>query len=94
VRLDGGIVKQKRAGLLLIAIGVILPLLLLLLTTGYNPDASTISNIFSLRIPVYGSLVVPYRFPLALCIFLIFLGIRSLEHSRGTAAKDDDPTDS
>jgi hypothetical protein len=29
-----------------------------------------------------GRIAIPYRFPLAFCIFLIFLGIRQLDQSR------------
>ncbi len=27
------------------------------------------------------AIVIPYRFPLAVCVFLVFLGIRKLDHS-------------
>jgi hypothetical protein len=30
-------------------------------------------------------IAIPYRFPLALCVFLIFLGIRQLDQSRKNA---------
>jgi len=82
--------KQKRAGLLLVAIGIAVPLLLLLITTGYNPDVNFFVNIFNLRITVYDPFVVPYRFPLAFCIFLIFLGVRKLECPQRNAVKGDD----
>lgn len=77
--------------MILIVAGVVIPLALLLITTGYNPDASLFANIFSLRIPVCEPLMVPYRFPLAFCIFLIFLGIRKLDQSREKHPAEQDP---
>jgi hypothetical protein len=45
-------------------------------TTGYTPGLKrqTVSK---------ATVVFPYRFPLAACVFLVFLGIRKLDQSRG-----------
>jgi len=88
----GSVTKQTKTGLLLVAIGVAVPLLLLLITTGYKPDVNVFVNIFNLRITIYEPFIVPYRFPLAFCIFLIFLGIRKLERPPRDVVKGDDPT--
>ncbi len=94
--------NQKTAGLVLILVGMAVPLLLLLFTSGYDPQRSFIANILTVRIVLYdpgsrtaqgsnpqeygagrkGAMTLPYRFPLAFCIFLIFLGIRQLDQSR------------
>jgi hypothetical protein len=82
--------RRKTLGLALVAMGVLVPILLLLFTSGYNPEASIITNILHLRIAVGRVFAVPYRFPLAFCIFIIFLGIRELEGSRGIATEGDE----
>lgn len=94
--------KQKRAGLALILVGVAVPLLLLLFTSGYDPQKSFITNVLNIRIVLYEpgtrtaresgpnqqgagqkrAVTLPYRFPLAFCVFLIFLGVRQLDQSR------------
>jgi hypothetical protein len=91
------------------------PMLLLLVTTGYSRDVSILTNILTVRIVVWDQskhqprkssasgfttadgqrsetsirpegphrgLAIPYRFPLAFCILLIFLGIRQIDQSR------------
>ena len=104
--------QQRRIGLILVAIGVLAPLLLLLITTGYSKDLNTLTNILTVRIIVWGpseqqpsrsalsdfatatgqpsnhspgiqrEIGIPYRFPLAFCILLIFFGIRQIDQSR------------
>ncbi len=84
--------KQKRTGIILILIGVLLPLLLLLVTSNYDPKAGLLFNIVHLEIVIKGiqikalgwtRIAIPYRFPLAACIFLLFLGIKVLDQARG-----------
>src|SRR5512144_3105120 len=84
----GSMTKERKAGLLLVIIGVVVPLLLLLITTGYNPDVNVIVNIFNLRLTIHDPIIVPYRFPLAFCIYLIFLGIRKLERPHRNVVKE------
>ncbi len=85
--------KRKRTGVILILIGVLVPLLLLLFTSNYNPDAGFFFNILHLEIviKVWGrtGIAVPYRFPLAACIFLLFLGIRAIEQAKGEGEEKD-----
>jgi hypothetical protein len=107
--------QQRRIGFILIAVGALVPLLLLHVTTGYSRDANILTNILTARIIVWDQskhqpgepstssfttntgqrskisirpegtqrgLEIPYRFPLAFCILLIFLGIRQIDQSR------------
>lgn len=86
-----GVFTRGKSGFFLIAAGVVIPLALLLFTAGYNPDANLVTNILRLHIPVHGTFAIPYRFPLAFCIFLIFLGIRKLDQSRRDSDKSEGP---
>lgn len=69
---------QKRA-CILILVGTIVPLSLLPFLSGYKAGAGWFSNLMNLRIAFGPAFAIPYRFVLAIAIFLIFLGIRQLD---------------
>ena len=71
--------RQRKKALTLVLVGVILPLLLIPFLTNYKPDAGWWGNLMNLKVAFGTAIAVPYRFILAFCIFLIFLGIRQLD---------------
>ncbi len=89
--------KGKKIGLLFILLGIGIPALLLFRITGYSPQKGIIHNIYKTSIKVYDNSGlqkddskilryiphhVPYRFVVALGVFLIFIGIREIDRSR------------
>jgi hypothetical protein len=91
-------------------VGILLPILLLLRTTGYDPAAGPIDKILKLKIVVKKGtfrhssgvqdrsiaaraqekdITIPYRFPLALSILLVFFGILAVDQSRTAPAKEE-----
>ena len=90
-------IKGKRIGFIFIALGIGIPIFLLFCVTGYNSQSGIIQNIYQVHIKVYESdstnkeatgiiryipHYVPYRYALALGVFLIFIGIRQIEISK------------
>jgi hypothetical protein len=74
--------NARRKALLLILVGIIVPLLLLPFLSGHKAGAGWFSNLMHLRIAFGASFAIPYRFVLAIAIFLIFLGVRQLDFLR------------
>ena len=85
---------KNKIGIILIAIGICLPLILLVFVSGYKQGAGFISNLFALKIVVSFSekscLGIPYRFILAVGIVLVFFGIRSFDMVRARSKRDSD----
>lgn len=89
---------RKRTGVILILTGALLPLLLLFFTSNYDSNAGLFFNILHLEIVIPGvqvkalgwtRIAIPYRFPLAACIFLLFAGIRAIEQAKGGRIQND-----
>jgi hypothetical protein len=97
--------QQMKVALALLGTGILIPLLLLQVTSNYDPTASFLHNILHMEIVVKGlevkvfgwtRIAIPYRFPLAAGIFLFFLGVRALDQIRTAKnrAMEPDGTDS
>ncbi len=71
--------NARRNAIALMVIGALIPLLLIPLLSGYKAGAGWFSNLMNLKIAFGSSLAVPYRFVLAVCLFIIFLGVRQLD---------------
>ncbi len=84
--------RNKRIGIVLIVVGIVLPLAFLAFTSGYKEGAGFINNLFSLKITIVFSekttVGIPYRFILAFGMVLIFLGVRSIDMGRTRSKKD------
>jgi hypothetical protein len=87
--------KNTKAGLIIIAVGVCIPLALLFFISGYKEGAGFIANLLGVKIVVGISdklkIGIPYRFFLAIGVFLVFIGIRGcFDKARTTPPGDDD----
>jgi|MudIll2142460700_1097286.scaffolds.fasta_scaffold908426_1 hypothetical protein len=71
--------RQRKKALTLMLVGVILPLLLIPFLTNYKPEAGWWWNLMNIKVAFGTAIAVPYRFILAFCIFLIFVGVRQLD---------------
>ena len=71
--------SSRKKAIVLILVGVIVPLLLIPLLSGYKAGAGWFSNLMNLKVAFGSALALPYRFVLAVAIFLIFLGVRRLD---------------
>ncbi len=71
--------KARKRAYILILVGVLVPLFLLPFLSGYRAGAGWFSNLMNLRIAFGAAFAVPYRFVLAVAIFIIFLGVRQLD---------------
>ena len=69
---------RKRASVLIL-VGIILPLLLIPFLINYKPEAGWWQNLMNLKVAFGTAIAIPYRFILAFCIFLIFMGVRQLD---------------
>jgi hypothetical protein len=88
--------KNTKAGLIIIAVGVCIPLALLFFISGYKEGAGFIVNLLGVKIIVGISeklkIGIPYRFFLALGVFLVFIGIRGcFDKVRAAPPENDDP---
>ncbi len=72
----------QRKAYILILVGVIVPLALLPFLSGYHTGSGWFSNLMQLKISVTAAFAIPYRFILAVAIFLIFIGVRLLDFRR------------
>ena len=73
---------SRKAAYTFILAGIIVPLALIPLLSGYKADAGWFSNLMNLKVVFGSALAIPYRFVLAFAVFAIFLGIRRLDLSR------------
>ena len=87
--------KRKKTGIILIIVGILLPLVLLFFTTGYQQSSGFFNTLFALKVPInlfnkykFG---IPYRLFVALGVVLIFSGIRCFDLARFNQDKSDDP---
>lgn len=89
--------RAKKRGLIFIIIGVLIPVVLLFRVTGFSPQKGIVHNIYAVTIKIHDNTNihrdssgilrfvphrVPYRFIVALGVFLVFLGIRDIEGSK------------
>lgn len=86
--------NRKKVGIALIIVGILLPLVFLFFTTGYQQATGFFNTLFALKIPVnlfnkykFG---IPYRLFVAFGVALIFLGIRCFDMARFHQDKNDD----
>jgi hypothetical protein len=85
--------RNHKIGITMIVIGVCFPLALLAFVSGYKEGAGFIANLFALKIMVNISeklkFGIPYRFFLAIGVFLVFMGIRAFVDKFKTTQQDD-----
>ncbi len=74
--------SHRRKAYILILIGILIALFLLPFLSGYKAGAGWFSNLMNLKIAFGHAFGIPYRFVLAVAIFLIFVGVRLLDFSR------------
>jgi hypothetical protein len=65
--------KRLKQSIILIVTGALIALVPLFFVTGFKPGAGLYANLFAIKI-----WLIPYRFPLALGILLIFVGIKRI----------------
>ena len=85
--------NRKKTGIILIIIGILLPLVLLFFTTGYQQSSGFFNTLFALKVPInlfnkykFG---IPYRLFVALGVALVFSGIRCFDLAKLHQNKDD-----
>jgi hypothetical protein len=74
--------SARKTPYILILVGILVPLVLLPFLSGYKAGAGWFSNLMNLKIAFGPAFGIPYRFVLAVAIFLIFIGIRQLDFLR------------
>jgi hypothetical protein len=74
--------RLRRRAYILILVGIIVPLIPLPFLSGYKAGAGWFSNLMNLKIALGASFAIPYRFVLAVAIFLVFVAIRQLDFMR------------
>ena len=74
--------RQRKKAYILILVGIIVPLILLPFLSGYKAGAGWFSNLMNLKIALGPSFAIPYRFVLAVAVFLVFVAIRQLDFMR------------
>jgi hypothetical protein len=74
--------RPRRMPYILILIGILVPLFLLPFLSGYKAGAGWFTNLMNLKIAFGPAFGIPYRFVLAVAIFLIFIGMRQLDFLR------------
>lgn len=72
-------VSPRKKAIVLILVGAIIPLLLIPFLSGYKAGAGWFSNLMNLRIALGSFLAIPYRFVLAVALFIVFIGVRQLD---------------
>jgi hypothetical protein len=71
--------SPRKKAYILILVAILVPLLLIPFLSGYRAGAGWFSNLMNLKIAFGHAFAIPYRFPLGIAIFLIFLGVRQLD---------------
>jgi hypothetical protein len=88
--------RGRKIGIIFIILGILIPLLSLLRVTGYDRSKGIIKNIYNVSVVIIEEKSTespskmtkfipkrfPYRFILALGVFLVFIGIRRLDLSK------------
>jgi len=70
--------EKVKKGIVFILIGVILPVIFLFFTSGYQEGAGFIKNLLGLKIylKMFGKYIgIPYRFVVALGVIIVYIGI-------------------
>lgn len=84
--------KEKvKKGIIFITIGIIIPLIFLFFTSGYQEGAGFLKNLLGLKIyiKVFGrNIGVPYRFIVALGVIIVYIGI-SMILNKGESSKSE-----
>jgi hypothetical protein len=70
---------SRRKAIVLLLVGIVVPLLFIPFLSGYKADAGWFSNLMNIKVALGPVVAIPYRFVLAVAIFLIFLGVRQLD---------------
>ncbi|MCX7966821.1 MAG: hypothetical protein N2596_09375 [Syntrophorhabdaceae bacterium] len=70
--------EKVKKGIVFIVIGIIIPLIFLFFTSGYEAGAGFIKNLLALKIYIRISdknIGIPYRFIVALGVIIVYIGL-------------------
>jgi hypothetical protein len=90
------IAGNKKIGIVLIIIGILVPLALSPFITGYKEGAGLYNNIFGIKIVVTlaGKPVnIPYRIFVAMGVAFMFMGVWCIDMAKARSKKDGNPDD-
>lgn len=75
--------RTKRKGIIFIVVGIVIPVISYLFSTGYQPHLGLFKNLFEIKVMVglseTSNLAIPWRFFIALGVILVFIGIRAMD---------------